>query len=159
MFDLKPIRVPRGHMDPKKFERAIDNAFSGIAASIKVDFDTTTQTWEDRPQFTIERRSWHQRLIYTRNTIYKYVNSGTRPHEIAPKHSPVLVFQSGYKAKTKVRRIGSRSGGPFGPTVVTDQTVHHPGFPGRFFDEEIAKKWAKHSPPTVQRAIDSQASR
>ena len=81
--------------------------------------------------------------VFTNDEIYKFVDKGTAPHIIMAKHRMrPLVFQTGYKAKTAPGTIGSRAGGPFGPTVRA-LVVHHPGTEARRFTETIQKKWEK----------------
>ncbi len=55
-----------------------------------------------------------------------FLDDGTKPHKIKVKNAPKLIFQTGYKRKTKARTIGSTSGGSFGPTVAALE-VDHPG--------------------------------
>lgn len=145
-----------------EMKRAIDNALTGTAKAIRVDFNVTTQTWKKRPTFSILIRGSSlpegQRIISTMNEIYAYVNYGTKPHTIRPKYANKLAFQSGYTNKTVPNRIASRPGGSFGPTVFANE-VKHPGTKARNFDRAIARKWRKEWPRNLQRAINSVAVR
>jgi len=95
--------------------------------------------------------------VFTDNEIYGYVNDGTRPHPIFPKKAKALAFQWGgkgsYTPKTTPRVIGSRAGGPSGPTVYRPY-VQHPGTKGRHFDEEIEKLMQ----PRFKRAMEKAMS-
>lgn len=154
---LRPI-LPRGRgLDRRRAERAIENALTGVAKAAKADFDTTTQTWRGRPQFVIEE-SPGQRVVGTDDDIYGMLNEGTRPHTIAPKKK-ILVFKSGYRAKTVPMYIGSRAGGTSGGQVVTRKPVRHPGTAARKWDEAVGRKWERLFPVTMQRAIDAELSR
>ena len=157
----RPLVVPilptrRIIPDPAKQKRAIENALTGTAKAIKIDYDVTTQTWTNRPTFTVETTKWYERLISTDSTIYLYVTGGTRPHVIRAKNAQYLAFQGGpYSAKTSPRIIASKPGGPSGPTVYR-QEVQHPGTQAREFEKTISDKWRKQWPTILNRAIASE---
>lgn len=153
---LIPIKVPKKHMNSAAMEKAVGNALRGLAASIKTDFDTTTQTWENRSKFEITEPKPLEIVVGTTDPVYGYLDWGTRKnYPIRPKKpGGMLVFQTGYNAKTKVGVIGSQEGGKFGPTTARKE-VTHPGIDARNFSRNIADKWRKLSPRTIQRAIDS----
>jgi hypothetical protein len=134
--------------------RAINNALDETALAIKIDFDVTTQTWQERSKFVISKGAYF-RDIYTSDSKYKFVNDGTRPHPIRPVRAQSLRFQEGYAAKTAPRIIASRQGGPFGQVVYREE-VFHPGIQGRFFDEEIAGKWEGQWPIQLSRSVASE---
>ena len=94
-------------------------------------------------------------MIATTDTIYGYVNDGTRPHIIVPRRARVLAFGTGGSPKTAPRVIGSQPGSRGGKMVFT-RRVNHPGTEARAFDETIAKKWQREAPQVLQRAIDSE---
>ncbi len=76
-----------------------------------------------------------------------WLDDGTRKnYPIEAKKASSLAFQSGYKAKTKIRKIGSGSGGSFGPTVFRKKVIH-PGIKAREFSLTIANK---REPPYVK---------
>lgn len=153
-FRMKTIIPKQLLFKPRELSRAIDNALTGSAKAVKVDFQVTTQTWVTKPDFVIED-SPGKRTISTDNEIYGYVNDGTRPHIIAAKNAKQLVFGVPYGAKTAPKVIGSTAGRR-GKTIVRKKTVQHPGTEARAFDEVIADKWAEQLPVTLQRAIDSE---
>lgn len=160
----RPLVVPilptkRIIPDPKKQKRAIENALTGTAKAIKVDYDVTTRTWAERSKFTIETKKWYERLITTTDEKYLYVSGGTKPHVIRPKNARSLRFQWGgpgsYQAKTTPRIIASRPGGSSGPTVYREE-VHHPGTTAREFEKTISDKWQKQWPKILYRSIASE---
>jgi hypothetical protein len=152
---MKAIKIRGDMIDVKQLRRAIDNALDGAAKATKVDFDVTTQTWDNRPTFTIEKGDG-ERTVATDNEVYGYVDEGTPPHIITAK-SPTkpLTFGIGGRPKTAPRVIGSRPGGK-GATIVRAQVVHHPGTAARDFSETIKEKWDDRLPDVLQRAIDSE---
>jgi hypothetical protein len=137
-----------------KLVRAIENGLEGAAKDAKVDFGVTTQTWQTKPVFTIERKT-AERIVSTTDEIYGFVNDGTPPHIIVPHSTTVLTFGVGGAPKTAPRVIGSR-GGSRGATIVRAKVVHHPGTEARQFDEAISKKWDDLLPSVLQRSIDAE---
>lgn len=154
---MKVVKVSPGFMDPKIIERAIENSLTQTAKAIKVDFGVTTRTWSKRPDFKITRGRG-VRSIFTDDPIYGLVDDGAKPHIIRPKRAKRLSFQGNYRAKSRVRVIGSSSGGKSGATV-TALSVKHPGFKGREFAETIAKKWVKLYPKQFNRALAAALSK
>jgi hypothetical protein len=151
------IKVTRGLMaDPRKLSRVIENALSAAALGAKADFGVTAQTWskESKPRFSILRKTG-ERIVYTGSKIYKFVDGGTKPHNIVAKGKKPLKFKSGYRAKTSPGKIGSGSGGTSG-SWVSKRMIKHPGTKPRKFSETIAKKWRKELPEIMQRSIDSE---
>ena len=139
-------------VDMERAERVIQNALTGTAQDIQIDFQTTTQTWRRRPAFRIEEEGPYSRLIGTEDEIYGYVNDGTRPHLIRSVNARRLAFPANYQAKTSPGNIGSSGGGSSGPTVYAN-AVMHPGTAARKFDEAIADKWKKLWPAILERAL------
>jgi len=138
----------------------------------KKDFEKTVTTWKNKPQ--METRvggvgrllSGKARLDFSAGPnpygdnydIYKFVDLGTKKHDITPKKpGGVLSFQWGgpgsYNAKTKPRRLTSTGGGATGP-MVAFKAVKHPGTKARQFSSIIARKWRKKLPKDAQKAMD-----
>ena len=149
---MLPLGNYKNVLDPRQFERAVENALEATAKDIKVDYQVTTYTWKHQPKFVIKKDGKFERSIYTEDEIYGYVSGGTRPHEIRAKNAPMLVFQAGFSAKTRPGVIRSNKGGRFGPTIFTP-VVHHPGTQARQFDKVISDKWAKQWPRNLERAV------
>ncbi len=153
MFSMRVIIPANLFGDAAKLDKALENALEESAKAVKVDFDVTTQTWKQRPEFTITRTSG-SRIVATTDEIYGYVDEGTRPHVIRPRQASILRFQQPFRAKTRPRSI--RSGAGFlGKKVVWAHETHHPGTAPRFFAETIAKKWDRQFPIQIQRALDA----
>lgn len=130
--------------DPRKLVRALENKMSDVAYDIKADFDVTTQTWQNRPAFVIQKSPF-KRLIYTRSDIYRFVSRGTRVR--------YAVMTPGFRPKTRVGYLGSNKGA--GGLAFVGK-VPLPGIQAREFEQVIEKKWQKLAPPILQRAIDAE---
>lgn len=151
---MKAIKVPRDFLDSKKMQRAVDNALTGQALSIKIDFDVTTQTWKHRPQFQITETK-NSRSVFTTDKIYTIVTRGARPHLIVPRRAKMLRFMSKFRPKTRPGAIRSNAGFVGGVPIYA-RRVRHPGHAPRNFDLAIAEKANKEFPKTMQRAIDAE---
>lgn len=155
---MTPIKVTRGFLvNPEKVSRAIENALSAGALGVKADYGVTQQTWSNKSKgnFKIKSKTG-ERVIFTASLIYKWVDKGTKPHNIKPKNKPRLTFRTGYTPKTSANNIGSGSGGSFGGWTSTKKTIKHPGTKARNFSKVIAKKWNKELAVITQRAIDAE---
>lgn len=147
---IKPQRLK-----DKGFRITLINKARKVGNAMKRDFEETTKTWNHKPIFTVDVSTKGQGpavLVGTDNEIYRFVNDGTKPHDIFPKRGKVLRFQSGYSAKTSAGVIGSGGGGASGPTLFRPY-VRHPGTKARKFDEAIAKKWQPRFKQEMQEAM------
>lgn len=157
MIRLKPILIPRNlATDAAKMRRAVKNGMEAAAKAVKADFGVTTQTWQHKPEFEIDRPSDFERVIGTDDEIYKFVDEGTRPHIIAPKPGKALVFLAGGRPKTVPKAIRSNKGATGNTIVYTRAAVQHPGTVAREFVETIGEKWDERLADNLQRSIDSE---
>jgi len=150
------VFVPKSLIgDPAKLARAVANGLDGAAAGALIDFKVTTATWQHQPAFDTSSPNEASRVVGTDDTIYRFVNEGTRPHIIVA-HGKGLAFNSGgFRPKSRVRVIGSNAGSAGGSPIVRPM-VHHPGTEARQFDQAIAEKWNKQLAVVMQRAIDAE---
>lgn len=142
--------------DPVKLGRAITNGLNATALGVKADFGVTTQTWQHKPTFAITSPTPYSREVSTDDTIFAYVNEGTKAHDIRPKNPRgMLRFRTPFRSKTLPRSIASGPGSK-GTTQAIARVVHHPGSAAREFDKTIARKWDKQFVTVMQRAVDSE---
>lgn len=134
---IKPKNTP---LDAKRMQRAIDNGLNAAALAAKVDFGVTTQTWKNRPTFTIGKGD-NERTVATDDAIFGYVDAGTKPHIIAPKNGKALAFGVGGSPKTRPGVIASGAGSAGSAVILRRKPVRHPGTKARNFSQVIAKKW------------------
>ena len=134
-------------IDQPKLQKELRGALKGTGKLILSDFNKTTRTWSNKPSFQKKGPSRGKGElaveVFTENLIYFFLTRGTRSHPVAPVRAKALRFQSGYKAKTRVRTIGSRSGGSFGPIAFSKGHMVK-GIKARDFDKEIAKRRQKN---------------
>jgi len=151
---LHPIINKHG-LDPKKYQRAIENAGNESAKAVQVDFKVTTRTWKHQPNFDIEHShgsgEW---TVGTDDKIYSYVSEGTRAHVIKPRGAKRLVFfRTGFRPKSRVGWIGSNKGKRANKDLTVAKMVHHPGTQAREFVEAIGEKWDDEWPRQIDRAL------
>ena len=81
----------------KELNLKLKEAVSISALGAKANFKKTTRTWNDQPRFGIETtrtKGSFSAEIGTNNTIYKWVEEGTRPHIIRAVNAPFLAFNT-----------------------------------------------------------------
>lgn len=119
------------------------------------EFRKTVEGWENAPRFQSEVEHVINLLtrVFTESERYFYVNNGTSPHTITPKSGGLLRFQTGYRAATSPKVIGSRKPQRFGPQI-SARIVHHPGSEPRLFDETIAEAYEETFVNDIQDAIN-----
>lgn len=125
----------------------MEKAAASTMKLVEKDFRATVRTWEHKPKFytaLLQSGDDIQIISGTDSPIYLWVSEGTKPHIIAAKRSPYLIFQGGYRAKTRVGIIGSEEGGrDENGDWFRKKQVRHPGFPGRKFIGLIQKRRQK----------------
>lgn len=143
------VMVPRYPiLNEAAITRAIENTLTMAARGVKVDFDVTTRTWQDRPDFETEK-SPGRRVIFTTNKVYGYLNRGTRV-----RHALMV---PDFRPKTRHRYIGSNKGR--GGVIIVSRKIVRPGIEAREFDTAIGEKWTKELPGQLQRALTVEVQR
>jgi hypothetical protein len=152
---LIPIKIKKNHLDPKTMGKILSSFLDKAALSVQDDLAKPAKTWTKQPRIIIKSTSFLVREIYTENQIYQWLNDGTRKNYPIPKNlvgSKMLRFQEGYKAKTRVRVLGSSGGGKFGKVVFRKRVIH-PGITARHWVDEVVKKWERKLPKDLRNAI------
>jgi hypothetical protein len=150
---LKVI-VPRKLVfDPKKINRAIDDALDEAAREVRLDFDETVSSWDTPVRFVTYSRSG-ERVVSTKTAIYIWVNDGTKRHPIKAKNAKALAFSLGGAPKTRAGVIGSGPGHG-GGAIAFAKSVMHPGIKPRRFNKAIKTKWQKLLPKLLQESINA----
>jgi len=142
------------------FRLAFLNALRQAGRDIIKDFEKTTATWKNKPVFEmqISLSGGLQVEVYTESEIYKFVDKGTKPHDIWPgfytgkSDKKVLAFSSKSTPKTIPGVIGSGPGSR-GKVDTFRPYVKHPGTKARRFSEEIEKKWQKIFKTRMEQAL------
>ncbi len=144
---VKPSR-----MRDEEFRRLARNAMRQVARGMQKDFQSTTATWERKPEFkehTSVDSHWDfiASEVSTKDAVWNMLDKGTRPHPIfagyytGKSDKKVLAFPSAFSPKTSPHVIGSVAGSRGGDMVFTPY-VQHPGTEAREWTREIRKLWA-----------------
>lgn len=107
-------------------------------------FEKTVDGWDDKPAFRNSKIRESNRIgvkVFASGgraaNIYRLVNNGAPPHEIASGKLGFLLFRPGYSASTRPQTLSSRAKRRFG-NYIFPRVVNHPGFEARKFDQTIA---------------------
>jgi len=135
-----------------------DSSLEEIAEEIKLDFESTTDTWEEAPDFTIERINRRSISIGTDNPIYAFLNYGTSLRW--------AVMDDNFSSKTRPGNIKARSGYggvklSRGGVELRGQSVMNrhgyknpkPGIEARRFDDAISAKWQKEARKYAEKGL------
>lgn len=135
--------------DPKRIVDVCERWLDMEAENAINDFNATTQTWQMRPEFKIEKKKG-ERFVYTTDKVWKFVGiTGTRIR--------YAVMSSGFKPKTRHGHLGSNKGR--GGIVAMNFKNPRPGIKSREFDEAVKEKVRKYAQERVQRAINAEVTR
>lgn len=150
------VIIPKAVMDYGRVRDAIENTMATKTRSeLRREFERTVRTWDHQPNWSSElyrgvRVMWVK--VYTYSTQYRLVNAGAKPHIIRKRNAPLLRYQTGFRAKSRPRVVGSFAGGKYGSWRVAN-AVHHPGHEAREFDKEIAEEYQDTFRKDIQEAI------
>lgn len=129
----KQIKPSRLNEDALRLQ--LLNLTRDVGRGIKKDFEKTTATWDNKPEFTITRSVSRKRgpevLVGTDDEIYKFVDEGTRV-----RHA---VMTTPFVSKTVPNVIGSRRG--VGGRLFVSRRIQRPGIKARNFTKILQKKW------------------
>ena len=132
---------------------------------LRKEFMKTVDGWEGKPEFSqkftnsISGLSTEVFPSGANRSTYELVNAGSPPHTIRAKNGRGLLrFQTGYRAATRPRVVGSRAKSRFGDTISAPM-VRHPGFVAREFDMVIAEQYQNTFEDDMQDAINAGARR
>ena len=127
---------------------------------VKRLFQRTTEGFRSRPTWNTRYwQNWDSIGVEVKTgtsksaEIYALVNAGSPPHYIYPKkEGGWLRFKEGYTAGTHPRSLTSINYKRWGRYQMR-QSVNHPGFKAREFDQEIAEQYMDTFHDDMQDAI------
>lgn len=153
MILYKAVKPTKIKVDAIRLE--LLSMMNSTSREIKKDFQACVKTWNHKVEFEILKslKGGPTVLIGTDDEIFGYVNNGTPEHDIPASKPSGLFYKSGFKPKTQVGVIGSRTGGKFGPVRGHGMIVHHPGIAARNFDKTIADLWRQKFKRLAEEAI------
>lgn len=140
MIKLSPIKPSARAIQFTRFADAAKAGMRDAAEAAQADFEKTTATWRNQPDFVI-REQKDGFLVGTDGEVWNMLDKGTRAHRIVAKRGKRLRFNTGGRAKTRPGFVGSQAGnaGTGGPVFV--QSVDHPGTTARGWSKLIAAKY------------------
>jgi len=169
-----------GLFNPKAIEDALRAAQRAWMNKCSEEFRKTTKGWKTRVDWFASMKEQGSATIVditTDSDIYRYVDEGTKPHDIAPKKAKSLAFPSIFVPKTrpgslevgpgrdvswevKISRFRERRTGRFAAgKMIFRAHVHHPGTKARDFTGQIRKKMEPVLVKDMQKAMDEGARR
>lgn len=145
-MNIKIVKIGKPYsLTPAVLTRLLNDSLRTEALAVRTDFQKTTSTWSNPPDFVIEPSGDFQIDIYTTNEVYGYLDGGTEPHTIAAKNAPTLAFPTAppFVSKSKPNSLTARKGKRPKSKFAFPKVVNHPGFPARNYAKLIAKKVGK----------------
>lgn len=129
--------------DPKKAFKKIQRINQSTAKAMLKDFEKTTRTWENKPEFEVETSGASGQFggsgedpsvtVTTDDDIYRYISRGTRVR--------YATMSPDFRPKTRVNRIVSYRGR--GGMVFVDTSKPRPGIKARNYEKIIVKRHRK----------------
>ena len=143
----------------KKFaEYEVDRTMSATAYDVRDGHDKVVLAWDHKVRFEVKRKiEPGYRIVKILATgphesLWLWVDQGTKAHVIKAKTAPYLRFRTGYSARTaRVARANVGTGQATGGWVQTEE-VNHPGTEAREFSQDILDKL---KPPLHERVQDA----
>lgn len=108
----------------------VEEGLDEVAQQTLADFSKTTDTWQDKPTFDIQKERL-SRTVGTDDQIYSYVSNGT-----AVRYATMT---ADFQPKTKELYLGSFAGA--GGKQFVSRKHPRPGIQARKFDEAVANKY------------------
>jgi hypothetical protein len=152
MFKIKAkVDIGKVFIDEKTLNESIVKTLDKLGNDMIGDYNKTTETWKVRPKFFKEtekaKEVWMLHVYYT-NQIYAHVDLGTGQaagnrgdwYPIVAVNADALRYQINFTPRTTPKKLGSRTGGKFGPWRIV-KSVEHPGITPREFTQTIADKY------------------
>lgn len=145
-----------------RLQTELKHGADNVAQATSQRYQAAVRSWRNKPLFTrtAEDRPQRIRRIISLagapkpRQIFRWVDKGTKAHVIAPKRSPVLVFNLGYSARTQpVARANVGTGIATGRKVITAKPVNHPGTKARKFSQTYTTEAGQQLEIEVRAAI------
>ena len=125
---------------------AIQAELEKVGKDIVKDFEKTTSTWTDKPEFEmLTDDNPPSVLVATDDKIYGYVSGGTRVR--------YATMTNPFQAKTQPGVIGSRAG--VGGMLFISKKHPRPGIKARKFEQTIQKKWKSNFKKRMEKAMSA----
>lgn len=123
---------------PEQLERGQQRGLDDIARRTQEVFGMTTATWSHRPTFQSVSVGMDERLVYTVDQQYAWVNDGVKKHTIVAQSARALAFQVHFVPKTTPGIVGSGGGSRSGPVIFRKRA--RMSIKARHFDTAVARQ-------------------
>lgn len=174
-FDVDSFRkglVDSGALTARRFSIAINRAARRLAQNAMSDLESITATWDHKVDFELRyklapSKDIEEFVIYNDDLIFKFVDEGTKPHDIPMQNiTPEfdenghiklrkrLKFTKNSSPKTNRGDFFSSPGYP-GDEYVFAQIVHHPGAEPRHFSEDLLDRIVEQMDDVVYEELDA----
>lgn len=161
---FRAVRAPGRLLDlntlaRQEIEKTLDNE---VKPALVKSHEVIVADWEHQPGFAARKYVRPDSIavsVYPTGEnadIWEFVDKGTRPHIIAAKNAPRLVFPKGpYISKTLAKPARTVAGGGrfVDNTKVFAKVVHHPGTEAREFTKVIAEDISPEFKRVVENAF------
>jgi len=149
-------------LNTKAMEAVLLKGLASSGKQLLAAHEQIVSTWKPPAKFVIRtevsRLQWTL-WCYTLDNRYRWTDKGTKPHTIRAKNGGLLVFKTGYKAKTKRGSLSPvMGGGTASGNFVSKQVVNHPGTEARDFTGQIRKRYTPLFRKEMQAAMIKAAS-
>lgn len=157
MITLKPITIPKNKIvSAQAFVNKTYKTLTTASNEIKAEYKKTVRGWKRKPVFVsrITYASGYTLSVYPSGNNarqYIWVDLGTKPHSIVPKHSTWLYFYRGFKPRTRTGWIGSGTQKYFPPKVQAEGVVQ--SIKARDFSETIGRRYQTRFTSLMQDAM------
>lgn len=144
VLSVQAIVPPKGMFDPKVMADMLDKAYADEAQAVVLDYQETTKTWQDKPEFKITvKADPPARDVHTESDIYRFLDLGTRVR--------YATMSKDFRAKTQPGVIGSFTGR--GRMLYVSRKHPRPGIKAREFTKNIQKRSKYRMQERVNKAI------
>lgn len=138
------VTIPKLAINSSVIRNSIEQAMKRkTGPQMKRLFEQTVVGWSRPGEFLQSGHNWTSEVavrVYTRSSVYAYVNNGTPPHRIPKSGFKFMRFRPGYSAATSPRVLSSRKPSSFGSYVTAFSIPMHHGIKARDFDVEVAEQ-------------------
>lgn len=164
--------VETGTLTPRRFSIALNRAARRLADLGLDSLIMSTLTWDEQVDFEVKyklrpSKDVEEFTLLHDNLIFKFVDEGTKPHDIPDMSRPVefdengrpklrkrLKYRSAFTPKTTPGELMSGPGFSGGEFIYAS-LVHHPGAEPRNISEQVREKIIENMDDVIYEELDA----